>query len=135
MKVKIGNTVFDGEDEPIMVILSALDKQNIADMAEAEARYACWPKGLDRDEMTAWVLDDTHWQDAPHEEIAEIRVLEAKVKGLRAVIEVLESADATLRAFRFDELLAKGHIHPDQKCPCVVALKYCTGQPCDNCDC
>ena len=34
-----------------------------------------------------------------------------------------------------DELKEYGFMHPEQKCPCVLALRYCTGDPCDNCEC
>jgi len=30
MKIKIGNQIYDAEDEPIMVILEGNDKENIA---------------------------------------------------------------------------------------------------------
>ena len=32
MKVKVGNKIYDGENEPVMVILSKGDKKNIANM-------------------------------------------------------------------------------------------------------
>ena len=39
MKVKIGNTIIDSEDEPIMLILSAQDKVNINAMLTDASKY------------------------------------------------------------------------------------------------
>ncbi len=138
MKVKVGNTIFDGEFEPVMVILSDLDKQNIANMAEDATRYARFPDEYDKDSAAWWIQDDTYWRDAPYKELAEVRVLESKIKLLLGVIrsyENVERQNTELTALRVDELKAKGFVHPDQKCPCVLALRYCTGDPCENCDC
>jgi len=43
MKVKIGDTIYDAEDQPIMVILSDKDKENISNMLEANTKYCCYP--------------------------------------------------------------------------------------------
>lgn len=43
MKVKIGNTIYDAKDQPVMVIFSDLDKKNIANMLPECTKYACWP--------------------------------------------------------------------------------------------
>lgn len=44
MKVKVGNKIFDGNKEPVMVILSDEDKQNIANMAPKANKYLCYPE-------------------------------------------------------------------------------------------
>ena len=41
MKVKVGNKVYDGIKEPIMVILTQEDKKNIANMTGR--RYCLYP--------------------------------------------------------------------------------------------
>ena len=61
MKVKVGDTVYDGAVEPIMVILSDVDKRNIANMGPDARKYACFPEDteLSVDERTAWMLART----------------------------------------------------------------------------
>ena len=43
MKVKIGNTIYDAEDQPVMIILSDEDKENISNMPETNTKYCCFP--------------------------------------------------------------------------------------------
>ena len=57
MKVKIGETIYDSETEPVMVILSDFDKKNISHMAVDATKYASFPDGFgSADEMRAWML-------------------------------------------------------------------------------
>ena len=46
MKVKIGNKVYNTEDEPIMIVLSDKDKENISNMGEL-TKYCGYPKDMD----------------------------------------------------------------------------------------
>ena len=57
MKVKIGTHIFDSENEPIMVILSDKDKQNIRDMSPTDTKYACFPDNelWNPETMVAWM--------------------------------------------------------------------------------
>jgi len=50
MKVKVGDTVYDGEKEPVMVILTDQDKKNIANMLPECSKYCMYP---DTDENLA----------------------------------------------------------------------------------
>jgi len=43
MKVKIGNTVYDPSETPIMVVLSEADKKNISTMSEDNTKYCVYP--------------------------------------------------------------------------------------------
>ena len=43
MKIKVGNKVYDGEKEPIMVILEDQDKENIKDMLPEARKYCMFP--------------------------------------------------------------------------------------------
>jgi len=54
MKVKIGDTVYDAEDEPIMVILNDADKKNIAGMKH-ETKYCCFPNDCTEDEVNEFM--------------------------------------------------------------------------------
>jgi len=43
MKVKVGNKIYDGEKEPVMVILSKGEKEQIANMAPDATKYCVYP--------------------------------------------------------------------------------------------
>ena len=43
MKVKIGNKVYDAENEPIMVILSNGEKEQIVNMHPDATKYCMYP--------------------------------------------------------------------------------------------
>ena len=55
MKVKIGNTVYSGEDQPIMVILTEEDKENIGRMSPNATMYAEAPDGTAAEEIDEWM--------------------------------------------------------------------------------
>lgn len=52
MKVKISNIVADSDHEPVMVILSEQDKENISNMHPDSSKYCVYP---DKEE---WTKDD-----------------------------------------------------------------------------
>ncbi len=52
MKIKVGDKVYDGEKEPVMIILSERDKDNITSMDEYNTKYCCYP------ETEEWTKDD-----------------------------------------------------------------------------
>ena len=60
MKVKVGNVIFDGEKQPVMVILSEREKEQIANMGKANMgeafHYCIYP-------------DEPQWIDNDHEGI------------------------------------------------------------------
>lgn len=43
MKVKIGDRTYDGDVEPIMIILSDADKENITNMNVSCTKYCVYP--------------------------------------------------------------------------------------------
>lgn len=55
MRVKIGDKIYDGEHEAIMVILSDYDKQNIAGMPADNQRYCCFPEDADEAKILDWM--------------------------------------------------------------------------------
>lgn len=56
MKIKIGNKVYDGENEPIMVILTDADKKNITNMLPECTKYCQYPEdGFDEKEIDKWM--------------------------------------------------------------------------------
>ena len=62
MKVKVGDKIYDGEKEPVMVILSKGEKQNIADMHPDATKYCVYPseeKWIDNDyeKIKMWMRD------------------------------------------------------------------------------
>jgi hypothetical protein len=50
MKVKIGNTIYDAEEEPIMIILDEDDKINISKM-ETARKYCVYPDDYDTEKI------------------------------------------------------------------------------------
>lgn len=57
MKVKVRNKVYDGEKEPIMVILEPGDKENIKRMPAELTKYCMYPDHLDPEEIKEWMAD------------------------------------------------------------------------------
>ena len=53
MKVKVGCCIYDGEEQPVMVILSKEDKENIANMSPEE-----WSKYLQATQKEAKILQE-----------------------------------------------------------------------------
>ena len=43
MKVKVGDKIYDGEKEPVMVILNKGEKEQIANMAPEATKYCVYP--------------------------------------------------------------------------------------------
>lgn len=56
MKIKVRNKIYDGEEEPIMLILSNKDKENIMNMAIEATKYCEWPRELfTKSEIDDWM--------------------------------------------------------------------------------
>ena len=43
MKVKIGNTVYDSREKPIMLVLSEVEKEHIKNMLKICSKYCQYP--------------------------------------------------------------------------------------------
>ncbi len=65
MKVKVGDTVYDGERVPVMVILSDADKRNIINMLPECTKYAVFPDGNPQSEIERWMDDVPNCQGEP----------------------------------------------------------------------
>lgn len=62
MKIKVGDKVHDGEEEPIMIILTKEDKELIKDMADDATKYCAYPEGEywianDYEKIKNWMAD------------------------------------------------------------------------------
>jgi hypothetical protein len=57
MKVKIGDKIHDAEEEPILVILTESDKQNIANLPPNAPGYLVFPESSDVDQLTIWARE------------------------------------------------------------------------------
>ena len=55
MKVKVGNKIYDAENEPIMVILNDNDKENIARMLPDATKYCSYPEGYDETKIKGFM--------------------------------------------------------------------------------
>lgn len=51
MKVKIGNKVYDANEEPVMLILDDVDKKNISNMHPDKNKFVAFPDGMDIDKV------------------------------------------------------------------------------------
>lgn len=58
MKVKIGNNIYSGDDEPIMVILTKVDKDHIASMPDNLTKYAEFPDHIPEKEIEEFMKID-----------------------------------------------------------------------------
>lgn len=54
MKVRVGDTIYDGSKEPVMLILTDKDKENIRNMAPLATKYCQFPDEVDPDYIDAW---------------------------------------------------------------------------------
>jgi len=57
MKVKIGSTIHDSNDEPIMVILSEEEKELVRDMG-GQMRLCCYPDKCDVSSIVKFMNED-----------------------------------------------------------------------------
>jgi hypothetical protein len=61
MKVKIGNIVYDSNDQPLVVILGDADKENIKNMAPDAVMYCCYPEGMSIEQVREFMgIADDH---------------------------------------------------------------------------
>jgi len=58
MKVKVGNKIYDAEKEPIMIILSDVDKKNIANMNPECTKYCVYPDNLKKEKVSVFMQVD-----------------------------------------------------------------------------
>lgn len=54
MKVKIADNIYDGDKEPVMVILSDEDKKNITNMLPECSKYMSYPDNFFEDDAAAY---------------------------------------------------------------------------------
>ena len=57
MKVKVGNKVYDANDEPVMLILTDEDKQLISDMSPTATKYCAFPDDYSKKKVITWMRD------------------------------------------------------------------------------
>lgn len=54
MKVKIGNKIYDPNNEPIMLILDDQDKENIKNMLPSASKFIIFPDHMDTKKIEEW---------------------------------------------------------------------------------
>lgn len=58
MKVKVGDKIYDPENEPVMVILTEEDKENISNMSSDNSKYCAFPEeGWSEEAISIWMKD------------------------------------------------------------------------------
>jgi hypothetical protein len=56
MKVKVGDKIYDGENEIVMVILTDQDKNNIENMLPSCTKYCSYPsESMSEEEVLEWM--------------------------------------------------------------------------------
>ncbi|HUS51506.1 MAG TPA: hypothetical protein VMZ91_15155 [Candidatus Paceibacterota bacterium] len=55
MKVKIGERIYDSNDEPIMLILDETDKKNISNMHDDKFKFISHPKEMEPEVVRDWI--------------------------------------------------------------------------------
>jgi hypothetical protein len=55
MKVKVGDKIYDSAVEPVMVILTDQDKENIANMLPECQKYCGFPDTIPSEEIKEWM--------------------------------------------------------------------------------
>jgi len=60
MKVKIGETVYDSEQEPIMLVLSYLEKLNIMHMKPEDTLFCAYPDKMLEEDVTKFIYGEGH---------------------------------------------------------------------------
>jgi len=58
MRVKVGETWYDGEECAVMVELTDKDRENIANMSPVCNRYCVYPDKMDADDVDKWMKDN-----------------------------------------------------------------------------
>lgn len=58
MKIKIWDTIYDSNDQPIMIILDKNEKKLIANMAENATKFASFPEDSNKTEIEEWMKDE-----------------------------------------------------------------------------
>ena len=57
MRIKVRDETYDGEDEPVMVILTNKDKENIANMDKGCTKYCMYPDNMNEEEVLEWMAE------------------------------------------------------------------------------
>jgi len=55
MKVKIGNKIHDATTEPIVIILTQSDKDNIGNMHPDKFKYICFPDDMTMEDIRKFI--------------------------------------------------------------------------------
>jgi hypothetical protein len=55
MRVKIGNKLYNPEEEPIMIILSDIDRYNISMMPGDAKKYCVFPDDIEYEDIKEWM--------------------------------------------------------------------------------
>lgn len=58
MKVKVGNKIYNGEIEPVMVILTEQDKLNIKNMLPHCTKYCMFPDSFDLEYINKFMKEN-----------------------------------------------------------------------------
>jgi len=60
MKVKIGDVLYDSEHQPIMIILTPLERDQVSHMSKNATKYCSAPYGMSEEDMGKFMTEPTH---------------------------------------------------------------------------
>ena len=55
MKVKIASKFYDTDKQPIMIILTQEDNDNISNMPVEATKYCVYPEGFNQEQIEQWM--------------------------------------------------------------------------------
>lgn len=55
MKVKVGDTIYDAENEPVMIICTDSERKQMAQMPAKLTKYCQFPENMDKEEIKKWM--------------------------------------------------------------------------------
>jgi len=63
LKVKVGNKIHSSEKEPIMIILTEADKENIKNMKDTVTKYCVYPDNYTPEQIQEFMVEEDLTQE------------------------------------------------------------------------
>jgi len=84
MRVKIGDTIYDSNQQPIMIIMDDTDKQNISKMADDATKYCSYPDGMEVDTIKDFMkINDNLTREQKYDIVNSCETLEELANVIR----------------------------------------------------
>ena len=103
MKVKIDDTVYDGYDQPVMVILTDRDKRKISELDVEDDKYCHYPTGMNIEGINVWMNQDGEKNVNPLQSL-----LDDQTRTIIDQMKIIESLKPVLLDMYVTALLSGG---------------------------